>query len=86
MTSRKDRKRNHRLSQYFLSRFGIALLAVGATTLGINYALVRKDLNERVRERAESIARSLEFATEGSIELENTSLLRRMVQNFATLP
>jgi two-component system, NtrC family, sensor kinase len=85
MTSPKDRKRKHRLSQYFLSRFGIALLAVGASTLGVNYYLVRRDLNERVEERAQSIARSLEFATEGLIELDNASLLRRMVQNFATL-
>lgn len=86
MTSPKDRKRKHRLSQYFLSRFGIALLAVGASTLGVNYYLVRRDLNEGVEERAQSIARSLEFATEGLIELDNASLLRRMVQNFATLP
>jgi two-component system, NtrC family, sensor kinase len=86
MTSPKDHKRKHRLSQYFLSRFGIALLAVGASTLGVNYYLVRRDLNERVEERAQSIARSLEFATEGLIELDNANLLRRMVQNFATLP
>lgn len=86
MISQKDHKRKHRLSQYFLSRFGFALLAVGMTTLGINYYLIRRDLNERVEERAQSIARSLEFATEGLIELDNPSLLRRMVQNFATLP
>lgn len=76
----------HRLSRYFLSRLGMALLAVGVTALGVNYYWVRRDLNERVEERAQSIARSLEFSTEGLIELDNTSVLRRMVQNFATLP
>jgi two-component system, NtrC family, sensor kinase len=86
MTHRKSVVRKHQLSQYFLSRFGMALLAVSAITLGINYYLVRRDLNERVQERAQSIARSLEFSTEGLIELGETHLLRRMVQNFATLP
>ncbi|MGB3239448.1 MAG: ATP-binding protein [Geitlerinemataceae cyanobacterium] len=59
---------------------------MSSITLAFNYYLVRRDLNEQVQERAQSIARSLEFATEGSIELGNVSLLRRMVQNFATLP
>ncbi len=86
MTHEKFAVRKHKLSQYFLSRFGIALLAVSSITLAFNYYLVRRDLNEQVQERAQSIARSLEFATEGSIELGNVSLLRRMVQNFATLP
>jgi two-component system, NtrC family, sensor kinase len=85
MTKQKSEVRKHRLSHYFLSRFGMALLAVGAATLGVNYYLVHRDLNERAKERAQSITRSLEFSTEGLIELGETHLLRRMVQNFATL-
>ncbi|MDY7012896.1 MAG: hypothetical protein SVX43_04715 [Cyanobacteriota bacterium] len=76
----------NRLSRQLTLGFGIALVAVGLTTLGISYRLVRSDWDEKVQERAQSITQSLEFATESVIELGNFSVLHRIVQNYATLP
>ncbi|BBC22328.1 PAS/PAC sensor signal transduction histidine kinase [Pseudanabaena sp. ABRG5-3] len=39
-----------------------------------------------MQQRAESITRGLEFASEGLIEIKETILLGRIVQNYATLP
>ncbi len=77
---------NNSLSRQLLSSFGISLVIVGASTLVINYSLLQNNLEKQVQKRAQSIARSLEFATEGLIEYGNTSILQRMVQNYATLP
>ncbi len=74
------------LSRQLLGGFGISLVVVGISTLWINYRLLENDLQQQVRNRAQSIARSLEFATEGLIEYGNTSILQRMLQNYATLP
>ena len=77
---------NNSLSRQLLSSFGISLVIVGASTLVINYSLLQNNLEKQVQKRAQSIARSLEFATEGLIEYSDTSILQRMVQNYATLP
>ncbi|MEI6332636.1 MAG: hypothetical protein WCP16_25620 [Pseudanabaena sp. ELA645] len=74
------------LSQQLLIGFGVSLVVVGISTLWINYRLLQNDLEQQVQKRAQSIARSLEFATEGLIEYGNESILQRMVQNYATLP
>jgi len=77
---------NKSLSRQLLSGFGLSLIILGATTLGINYRAVQVDLEHQGKKRAQSIARSLEFATEGLLEVRNSAILQRMVQNFATLP
>ncbi|MGI0485113.1 sensor histidine kinase [Pantanalinema rosaneae CENA516] len=74
------------LSTQLLLGLGISLATVGLSTLGVNYYLIQAGMENQMRERAQSITRSLEFATEGLLELENKSLLRRVVQNYATLP
>jgi signal transduction histidine kinase/CheY-like chemotaxis protein len=74
------------LSRQLLIGFGLSLVVVGISTLWINYRLLQNDLEQQVQRRAQSIARSLEFATEGLIEYGNESILQRMVQNYATLP
>jgi|GEM_PF-2135308 len=76
-------KRN--LSRQLLSGFGLSLITVGLATLGSNYLLIRSSLQIQVQQRAQSIVHGLEFATEGLIELGNTGVLRRIVQNYATL-
>ena len=73
------------LSQQLLSGFGLSFITVGLATLGINYLLIRSNLETQVQQRAQSIVHGLEFATEGMIELGNTEVLRRIVQNYATL-
>ncbi|MEM9274283.1 MAG: response regulator [Cyanobacteria bacterium P01_F01_bin.143] len=73
------------LSKQLLSGFGLSFITVGLATLGINYLLIRSNLEAQVQQRAQSIVHGLEFATEGMIELGNTEVLRRIVQNYATL-
>ena len=73
------------LSRQLLSGFGFSLITVGLATLGINYLLISSNLEKQVQQRAQSIVHGLEFATEGMIEIGNTEVLRRIVQNYATL-
>ncbi|MEB3883116.1 histidine kinase dimerization/phosphoacceptor domain -containing protein [Lyngbya sp. CCY1209] len=74
------------LSRQLLRSLGISLVVVGLTTLSINYRLTRSHLQKQVQKRAQSITQGLEFATEGLIEVGQTNLLRRVVQNYGTLP
>lgn len=83
--SRKNGRKSH-LYHQMLMVFGGCLLIVGAVTLGINYRLVQRDIKQQVTARAESIAQTLEFSTEGLLEASYSSILQRVVQNFATLP
>ena len=76
----------HGLYRQLLSGFGISILTVGITTLGINYQLVRIGLEQQVRTRVKTTAQTLEFATEGLLEAESSPILQRVVQNYATLP
>jgi len=74
------------LSRQLLAGFGLSLITVGAATLGINYLLIRSDLEDQVEQRAQSITQGLVFATEGAIEVGYDSILRRVVQNYSTFP
>ncbi|NEO84405.1 MAG: response regulator [Spirulina sp. SIO3F2] len=85
-SSQLKRSRRHRLSKQLLLGLGLALITVGVATLGINYKLVRGSLKAQVQNRAQAIAESLLYSTEGLIEQQNPALLRRVIQNYATLP
>ena len=85
-TSTKRQHNQRSLSKQLLSGFGLSLLTVGLATLLVNYLLIRSNLEKQIKTRAQSITQGLEFATEGLIETQNTSILRRVVQNYATLP
>lgn len=85
LTPTKSSKRRS-LAQQLLSSLGISLIGVGLTTLGVNYHLTRTNLEQQIEQRASSITQGLQFATEGLLELDNTSVLQRVVQNYATLP
>lgn len=74
------------LTRQILGGFSIPLVTVGFLTLWINYSLIQIDVSKQVQKRAQSIARALEFGTEGLIENGNTRILQRMVQNYETLP
>ncbi|WP_199246615.1 sensor histidine kinase [[Phormidium] sp. ETS-05] len=74
------------LSKELLGGFGLAVVMVGGGTLGVNYALLRSHLQDQVAARALSITQGIQFATEGAIEAGYTSMLDRVVQNYATLP
>ncbi len=75
-----------RLSRQLLVGFGISLATVGLTTLGLNYFLIQSQLEQELEQRAQSITQGVSFSTEGLIELGNTSIIKRVVQNYATLP
>lgn len=77
---------NQNLSRKLLVGFGLSLVIIGLGTLWVTYTSLKHDLEQQVQQRAESITRGLEFASEGLIELKETSLLARIVQNYATLP
>jgi two-component system, NtrC family, sensor kinase len=77
--------KNH-LSHQLLIGFGISLATVGLTTLGFNYFLIQSKLEMELEQRAQSITQGVGFSTEGLIELGNTSIIKRVVQNYATLP
>ncbi|MEG3860296.1 ATP-binding protein [Microcoleus sp. herbarium12] len=74
------------LSRQLLTGFGISLATVGLTTLGLNYFLIQSKLEQELQQRAQSITQGVGFSTEGLIELGNTSIIKRIVQNYATLP
>ncbi len=80
------RVRQQSLSKLLLVGFGLSLTTVGLTTLWINYRLLQSDLAQQVTQRAQTITQSLEFSTEGLLAVENRHILRRVVQNYATLP
>ncbi len=74
------------LSHQLLLGFGISLVTVGFATLGLNYFLIQSNLEKELEQRAQSITQGIGFSTEGLIELGNTSIIKRVVQNYATLP
>ncbi len=74
------------LSRQLLIGFSISLATVGLTTLGFNNLLIQSKLEKELQQRAESITQGVGFSTEGLIELGNTSIIKRVVQNYATLP
>lgn len=74
------------LSRQLLSKLGLSLAAIGVAVLGVNYQLISVQLEAQMGKRAMAISQGLQFATEGLLELDRASLLRRVVQNYATLP
>ncbi|MEC4802982.1 MAG: ATP-binding protein [Jaaginema sp. PMC 1079.18] len=78
-------RRQRSLSQQLLIGLGVAASLVGCGVFWISHELTKADLKTQVQERAKTIVRSLEFATEGLIEINNTVVLQRVVQNYATL-
>jgi len=84
--NKSSRSPQKRLSKQLLLGFGISWATVGLITLWVNQGLIEANLEQEVQQRAQSIAHGLEFTIEGVIELHQASTLRRVVQNYATLP
>jgi two-component sensor histidine kinase len=76
----------NRLSRQLLCGLALSLFTVGCVVLAINHHLTQAYLERQVQKRARSITQGLEFATEGLIEANQINLLRRVVQNYASLP
>jgi two-component system NtrC family sensor kinase len=77
---------NHQLSQQLLIGFGASLMTVGLATLWVNTRISQAHLERELTERAQSIARTLEFSSEALIETNYNNALRRVIQNYSTLP
>jgi two-component system, NtrC family, sensor kinase len=75
-----------KLSNQLLAGFGLSLFSIGLLTLGLNYRWIQHDLQLQVKTRAQSITQGLQFATEGLIEVGYSSMLDRVVGNYASLP
>ncbi|WP_293129096.1 ATP-binding protein [Microcoleus sp. bin38.metabat.b11b12b14.051] len=84
--NRQSKSSKNYLSRQLLTSFAISLATVGLTTLGFNYFLIESKLEQELKQRAQSITQGVGFSTEGLIELGNTSIIKRVVQNYATLP
>jgi signal transduction histidine kinase len=82
----KFHKVSQRLTMQLLTGFGIAVFGVGLLLLGLTYQTVQADLQWQVERRATSITQEIQFATEGLLEVGYTSMLGRIVSNYATLP
>ena len=84
--SKSPKKNRSTLSRQLLTSLGFSLSVIGITTLGINYHLIKRNLETKVQKKAQSITKGIEFATKSLIELNQIDLLQRTVQNYATLP
>ena len=84
--SKSPKKTQSILSRQLLTNLGIFLSIIGFTTLWSNYRLIKIDLEKAVELKAKSITQGLEFGIESLIELQETGVLVRTVQNYATLP
>ena len=80
------RRSSASIANQLLACFGLALLTVGIGTLGVNYYLIKADLYKHAKQRTQSLSETLVFASEGLIEIESSSNLQRVVQNYSTLP
>lgn len=74
-----------KLSKKLLISLAYCLFIVGVLTLILNYYLNYQFLEKQLERRAQSISQGLEFATEGLLEIGETSMSARVVQNYATL-
>jgi two-component sensor histidine kinase len=74
------------LSKQLLTSLALLLATIGITIVGLSYHLTQDSLHKQGHEQVLSITRTLEFATEGPIELGYTSMVQRIVENYATLP
>ncbi|MBE9225465.1 GAF domain-containing protein [Phormidium sp. LEGE 05292] len=84
----KSKRHSHKSSLFsqLLAGFAISLTTVGLTTLSLNYLSVASNLEHEVQERAEAIARSIDFANKGLLETGNIRALKQIVQKYATFP
>jgi signal transduction histidine kinase/CheY-like chemotaxis protein len=74
------------LSQQLLIRCALVMLAGTIISESIAYYYVRRGLEHEIATEANAITQALEFSTEGLLNSEDGSSLKRVLQNYATLP
>ncbi len=75
-----------KIAKQLLIVFCASLAVVMGSGLSIIYVAIRFNLENQVQQRARTVTKGIEFATEGLIEDKEVFLLERIVQNYATLP
>jgi PAS domain S-box-containing protein len=75
-----------KISRYLFFSLGATLSIASLALLFAHSYLSQKLLEKEIQQRADTITRGIEFATEGLIESQQPILLKRVVQNYATLP
>jgi len=74
------------ISRYLFFSLGATLSIVSLALLFAHSYFSQKLLEQEIQQRADTISRGIKFATEGLIESQQPVLLKRVVQNYATLP
>ncbi len=74
------------ISRYFFFSLGATLSIASLALLFAHSYFSQRLLEQEIQQRADTISRGIEFATEGLIESQQPVLLKRVVQNYATLP
>jgi PAS domain S-box-containing protein len=74
------------ISRYLFFSLGATLSIASLALLFAHSYFSQKLLEQEIQQRANTISRGIEFATEGLIESQQPVLLKRVVQNYATLP
>lgn len=75
-----------KISHYLFWALGTTLSLASLVIIVAQSRLAESLLDREIRQRADTIAQGIEFATEGLIESQQPTLLKRVVQNYATLP
>ena len=74
------------LVRQLLLGFGAALSVIGFVTANVVYTNLKVQSEKKIQNKAQQIAQGIEFAAEGLIETQDTYLLDRLVQNYASWP
>ena len=74
------------ISRYLFFSLGATLSIASLALLFAHSYFSQRLLEQEIQQRADTISRGIEFATEGLIESQQPVLLKRVVQNYATLP
>ncbi|MGL5034055.1 MAG: hypothetical protein ACRC6M_09680, partial [Microcystaceae cyanobacterium] len=77
---------NSKLSHYFPLVLGSSFAIITLVVLVINYYLAQSQIQHQIEDRADTIARGIEYATQDLITSQPLGLTARIIQNYATLP
>jgi len=75
-----------KIARYLFLSLGATLSVASIILVSAHSYFSQKLLEKEIQERANTISQGIEFATEGLIESQQPILLKRVVQNYATLP
>lgn len=74
------------LTRQLLLRLGVSLSLIGCIAFYLVFSLIHRLSEQDIASRARQVAEGIEFAAEGLIEIDDSYLLDRLVQNYATWP